>query len=560
MSSTIAQGIRGRMNADWKPSQPSAAPAGRKDLNNNNNEGTSIGQQAAWQATQDAKNTPSQQYPSDKQAPSNTQDDGQYHPNQPKPQTPQRGKALAAANQETTLGQQASSLIQQNPPSQQWSPNNQAPSNSQDDGQYHPNQQLSPNKQAPPITQDDGQYHPNSAGGKESPSTSSNDQYNPPQQPAEGQPQMNQAFTPTQHGPSINAYDNLQLDWSQVAPAGKSWNSVVDATQSPTPTQLHPTDHATSTSAPSIPTHSEPGSSASSSTSSPAARAGIVLSVGAAVALIALLILFPLYKRRKRLQKVLGDKEKEVIVHDPPLKGATQPLNEFISKVYSQSARLVSSTTTFMRPKRQTSNPAACFGDTHIGSETNNDTIVSHKSPRIRICPALQDSPSISVSSWETELSKSRSSSSFAQSEDAKREQTRSPNFDHVNGLGTLENLSVGNLIAVNPLMKNVYTVEMDYSSRRAGQLDLQAGQRLCVTQVFDSGWAMGVRLDCPEAGLVPRSHLSAEPDSQPLQCTGERRKSNRYSFHERTFNSFGSRFYSLFNPSAQEPHHSSPV
>ena len=183
-------------------------------------------------------------------------------------------------------------------------------------------------------------------------------------------------------------------------------------------------------------------------------------------------------------------------MQDPPLKGATQPLNEFISKVYSYGARLALLTPAFMRPKRQTSNPAACFGDTHIGSETNNDTIVSHKSPRIETCPAPHNSPPISVSSWETQLSKSRSSSSLAQPEDAKREQTGSPNPDHANGLGTLENLSVGNLVAANPLMTNIHTVEMDYSSRRAGQLDLQVGQRLCVMQVFDNGWVCYPLLD----------------------------------------------------------------
>lgn len=487
MSSTIAQNIAGLLNADSKPSQPSAAPAARNDLNNNN-KGTTSGQQAAWQATQDTKNTPNQN------SPSNTQDDGQYHPNQPKPQTPQVGKALDATNQETTPGQQASSLVPQNPPSQQLSPNKQTPPTTQDDGQYHPNQQLSPNKQAPPTTQDkqappttqdDGQYHPNPAGGKESSSTSSNGQYNPQQQPAEDHLQVDQASTQTQHGPSINAYDTQQLDWSKVGPASESWSSVVDATQSPTTTQLPPTAHATSTSAPSIPSSSETGSS----TSSPAARAGIVMSVAAAVALIALLILFPLCKRRRRLQKVLGDKQKEVIADDPPLKGASQSLNGFISKVHSHSTRLALLAPAFMRPERKTSSPAACFGDTHVGTETNNDIIVLHKSPQIKIFPAPQYSPPTSVSSWETELPKSRSISSLAQSGDGTREQAGSPDIGHENGLGTLENVSVGNLVAANPSMKNIYTVEMDYTSRRPGQLDVQAGQRLCIMQTFDNGW-----------------------------------------------------------------------
>lgn len=81
MSSTIAQEIPAGVNADWKPSQPSVAPAGSKFVNNNNKVAMPK-QRPIWQATQDAKNTPSQQSAPDKQAPANTQDDGQYHPNQ----------------------------------------------------------------------------------------------------------------------------------------------------------------------------------------------------------------------------------------------------------------------------------------------------------------------------------------------------------------------------------------------------------------------------------------------------------------------------------------------
>lgn len=304
---------------------------------------------------------------------------------------------------------------------------------------------MSPYKKATSNSQDDGQYHQDPAWGKEKPSIPSNEQQNPEQQPADGHPRVNQEST--QHGSNIHAYDSQQLGWNQVNPAGESWGSVVDATQSPSPTQLHPTSHATLTSAPSIPTSSESGSSASS----PAANAGIVLSVTAAVAIIAILILFPLYKQHKRRQRIFGEKPREVIVHHP-LKGATQPLYDFTSKVYSQSARMACSMADLLRPKGQTSNPAAYLGNTHIGSETNNATFFSNKSPSINIYPTSQHSPPKSVSSWETELSKWRSSSSLAQSEDTQRDQTRSPNLGYVNGLETQENLSVGNLVAANPL------------------------------------------------------------------------------------------------------------
>ncbi|CAG8146252.1 unnamed protein product [Penicillium salamii] len=118
----------------------------------------------------------------------------------------------------------------------------------------------------------------------------------------------------------------------------------------------------------------------------------------------------------------------------------------------------------------------------------------------------------------------------------------------------------MGNIVAVNPLMNKIYTVEMDYKSGKPGQLDLRAGQRLTILQVYDHGWAVAVRLDSPEAGLVPRSHISAVPDERPLACSDELAPSQRNSMIQQPLGALTSRFYSLF--SQPEPHRkpSSPV
>ncbi|KAJ9485486.1 hypothetical protein VN97_g7869 [Penicillium thymicola] len=589
MSPTVAQGMHeARLNAEWDPSQPSPAPIGREVLNNANKE-TTREQQALWQTVPDPENISSQNYSSDKQTASNAQHDGQYHRNQQSsPDKPvlsnTQDDGQYHENKQPSPDRQTASNPQndgQYHRNQQSSPDKPVPPNTQDDGQYHRNQQFSPDRQTASNAQDDGQYHRNQQfspdrqvppntpddGAKEGPLTSSSDVQNHPEQRiGEGYPQINQASTSTQHGPSINADGSQQLSWNEAAAAGGIWNSAIGDIQSPTTTQLHPLHttsltrsitQATSTSAPSIPASSTSGSG--STASSPAARAGIALSVTGAVGLIAILILLPLYKRRKRLRGVLDHGQKKFTEAGPPPKETRQSLNGFISKVYSHSARMVCLTTDYLIPKRQASNHDAYLGDTHIGSETNKAVRVSDKSPPIEIYPAAQPSTPISVASWETERSKMSSNDSVAHSEDQKREQTGSPNLGHVYGLGQLENLSVGNLIAINPRMNNIYTVEIDYNPRRADQLELRVGQHLCILQTFDNGWAMGVHLNCAEAGLVPRSHISAVPDSGPLQCTGEDTKSKRYSV-QRSSNSLTSRFYSLFKPSAQLPHPSSLV
>jgi hypothetical protein len=58
-----------------------------------------------------------------------------------------------------------------------------------------------------------------------------------------------------------------------------------------------------------------------------------------------------------------------------------------------------------------------------------------------------------------------------------------------VYGAASLENPSIGNLLAASPLINNVHVVEMDFVPSRDGQLELHTGQLLGISQVFDNGW-----------------------------------------------------------------------
>ncbi|KAJ5979259.1 hypothetical protein N7501_002601 [Penicillium viridicatum] len=523
MSPTIAHGIyNARSNAEWKPTPPSATPAGEAVLHNAN-KGTTREQQA-WQTTQAGNIL------QNKQAPSNFRDDGQYHPNRP----PSSGNNIMSGRQ-ASQGGNALDATSKGTPTQQSSPYQQTSPDTQDDGQYNPNQHSSPDKH--------DLYNTYDYSVKGMPLTSSSNGLYNPGQLAEAYPPINQEFPPSQHGPSTNAHSNQEL-------GGRCYGV----------TYRHP---ATRT------THYQPGgniqcffnahilSNEFKSASSPAARAGIVLSVIGAVGLIAVLILLPLHKRRKRLRRILGPDHKKV-AEDEPLPMGIRPLDGFITKIYNRSARMVCFTKGFLRRTRQTSDHAEYFDDSQTVNGATK-TIISQKPPTDNYPAPYYTSPT-SGASWEIERPQPCLNNFVAhskqQTSEQTPEQTGNPNLGHLYGLGSLENLSVGNLIAAKQPVDNIYTVEIDYSSRRADQLELRVGQRLCILQAFDNGWAMGVRLDRPEAGLVPRSHISA--NSEPLQR--ESRKSKKYPSPQQPLNSLTSRFYSLFSEPVQQPHPTSIV
>ncbi|KAJ6000912.1 hypothetical protein N7481_001321 [Penicillium waksmanii] len=434
MTSTIVQSIHNtHLIAKWGSSQPSVVPGVRKFMNKAT-QGTSWDQQGSSQDQQDAEGLVSQQFPSDKNSPS-------HH---------------------------------------------------QDDGQYHPDKQSSSAKKGISQTWDDDQYHEGSPWGEETPSTPSSNghQYNRNQQATEGQPHMAKQLASTQLGTTFNAdgvqYDpNQQSNWDHIAPSGEDLNSAVDTIQPSNPTQSHPvvtTNLATSTSVPSIPASPTSNTSASST----AAHAGIALSVTGTAGFIAVLILLPLYKKRRRLRQALSEKE-SVSIHNP-LDSTSRFFNEFLSKIYIYGIRLISSMSDLVRPKRQTLRHVTYFGGTQPGNETGSATIDSSKSPQIEIRSTLEHSPPASIAFWVTE-STSSSHSMKAPSKDQYRGQTECPYVGHIYDMDPLEKTSMENLLAAHPLVKDIYTVEMDYNSSRVGQLDLRVGQRLAILQTFDSGW-----------------------------------------------------------------------
>lgn len=508
-------------------------------------------------------------------------DDGQYHPNQQgsadkgtasNTQSQQGGKALSSTSQQVGSGQQTGGGLQSGN-DQQAGNGLQTTAGQQgalEGGQKAPSSQgqQSSSQNMTPAQNQDGQYHPDSTWNQQNSANDNSGQasHAPSQQQDGSQVQPNQQGAPVQHGASMQADKIDQSNWNQAA-STNDWTSPASSALSPTATEKEPqhTSAEASTSAPSLPASQSSQSSDTSATSA-AASAGIALAVIAALGLIAVLILLPLYKKRKRLRKLLGQDQKVVVMEQPP-KNRMQPVNEFMARSYSHSHRMVRSATGYFKYKRQTppqfpqtSRAPSSSSRKSSNQEKPHPTITAVQSSHSTLPPTLHYSPPASFATWSTEGSKSSSNNSVAPSHDERQVESPTSNLGQFYGLGSVENLSMGNLVAVNPLMNKIYSVEMDYNSGKPGQLVLRVGQRLTILQVYDHGWAVAVRLDSPEAGLVPRSHISAVPDQNPLQTSDAIPKSNRNSLVPQPITALTSRFYSLFSHNSQNRHPSSPV
>ncbi|CAG8242198.1 unnamed protein product [Penicillium salamii] len=459
-------------------------------------------------------------------------------------------QAAQAASNGGTAGQQTASGQNSSPQLAQQAQDSQSQtSSSSSQGQANSN------------AQSNGQYSAQSNGNQQSGSSSygsAQSQSGQQQQQQGGSTQSNQQPAPAQHGPSMEADRIEQSDWIQNAPTNTQWNSAVDHTQSPIPTETqaqHTTAQEASTSPPGIPSSQSQGTTATSA----AASAGIALAVIATLGLIAVLILVPLHKKRKRLRKLLGHHQREKDM-DERLKRHMHQVNDYVVRGYAQTHRMARSATGFLRPKRHASpyvgHVSPNLGQTSRNASTSekvNPTIIPIQSPELALHPAFDHSPHPSFTSWSTTRSKSSCNSSLHHPHDDRPLSPTSNNLGQFYGQGSAENLSMGNIVAVNPLMNKIYTVEMDYKPGKPGQLDLRAGQRLTILQVYDHGWAVAVRLDSPEAGLVPRSHISAVPDERPIACSDELAPSQRNSMVQQPLGALTSRFYSLF--AQPEPH-----
>lgn len=443
-------------------------------------------------------------------------DDGQYHPNQQMPadkgaesntQSQQGGKGLDSTSQQMASGQQTGGGPQtsgglqtgnglQTTAGQQGAPGG---------GQKTPSSQSqqSPSQNLTPAQNQDGQYHPDSTWNQQNSANDNSGQasHAHSQQQEGSQVQPNQQGAPVQHGSSMQADKIDQSNWNQAPPTTNDWSSPASSAPSPTATEKEPqhTSAEASTSAPSIPASQSSQSSDTSATSA-AASAGIALAVIAALGLIAVLVLLPLYKKRKRLRKLLGHDQKVIIMEQPP-KNRMQPVNEFMARSYSHSHRMVRSATGYLKSKRQpppqfaqTSRAPSSSSRTSSNQQKPHPTVTAVQASHSTLPPTLHYSPPASFATWSTEGSKSSSNNSVAPSHDERQVESPTSNLGQFYGLGSAENLSMGNLVAVNPLMNKIYSVEMDYNSGKPGQLVLRVGQRLTILQVYDHGWVRNSR------------------------------------------------------------------
>ncbi|KAJ5614343.1 hypothetical protein N7528_007997 [Penicillium herquei] len=492
---------------------------------------------------------------------SQTQNDGQYHPTQPE------------STEVSTLGTPGEGL---------YHPNQQDAHSTFDDGQYHPYQKVSGETQVAPNAPINTGIRPQSSTGLEA-----------------FQPQKTQPATLIQSSSALKATNAVQ-DQSLLAPGTQGLlydqipSSTLEATVSSTSIQQM---SATTTGSPdsSIASLAAHKTSTSWASSHAAQAASISCAVILAVAFIAGLILFPLYKKQKLQKRLAASREKTLPNRKPPRK----LFSSF--KFWSGGFRKISAMTYFVRPKRHndsitvlpyfTSNdtlekePKAFIATVHDDKQRvfsvakKTPTLITIKDPVILKALTLEihrtktdeacKSPGSAESPQEEggsspHVSSSRSSVSEGHSEYSSSQQTELSNEDTICSPSSLNSPKIGNLLSANPSINNVYMVEIDFTPRKTGQLEIQQGQSLGISKIFDNGWvsrvffsfftdhenladqlkALGVRLDSPEAGLVPRSHLSASPIRQQVQCDEQRRSSKRYSLPQQTFNALSSRFY----------------
>lgn len=504
----------GRSQVDQKSSWVPPVPASDSVLGTGIS-GTGAGQsspngsQSSYQSAAQ-QSTPGQQSPA-------VPDDGQYHPNQyssvdkavPSNTENQQGaKGLDSTSpqvgpgQQTTGWQQGTSQGGEKPPGIQAKPSplpSSRPGQNQDNGQYHPDLISNGHSgQANPAQQQTGNQVQQQAGNQVQPNQQAAPAQHGSNMQTGSQFQQNQQAAPAQQGANMQADQMDQSSWNQATPTTNDWNSQAISAQSATPTEKEPqhtTSAEASTSTPSIPASQASNSPATSA----AASAGIALAVAAALAFIAIIVLLPLYKKRKRLRKLLAQNEKVIIMEQPPRR-RMQPVNEFMARSYSRSHHLVRSATGYFKSKPQAplhfvqaSRAPSSSSHTSSNREKAQTTVTAVRAPH-STPSTLHGSPPASFATWSTERSKSSSNSSVAPSHEERQLESPTSNLGQFYGLGSAENLSMGNLVAVNPLMNKIYSVEMDYNSGKPGQLVLRVGQRLTILQVYDHGWVRVLR------------------------------------------------------------------
>jgi hypothetical protein len=131
--------------------------------------------------------------------------------------------------------------------------------------------------------------------------------------------------------------------------------------------------------------------------------------------------------------------------------------------------------------------------------------------------------------------------------------------------MGSLDNTSTGNLLALNPSINERYVVERAFQPANPGQLEIRVGEEVGISQVFENGFVCScshplwqaaninqclcIRVDCSEAGLVPRSHLASAPATRAVRVD-DKRKSANLKEKSGALSALTPRFYTFFRNS----------
>ncbi|KZF25205.1 hypothetical protein L228DRAFT_236326 [Xylona heveae TC161] len=90
--------------------------------------------------------------------------------------------------------------------------------------------------------------------------------------------------------------------------------------------------------------------------------------------------------------------------------------------------------------------------------------------------------------------------------------QTSATTVDAKNSGCIMPSQPKGNAPFQGPIMLNVHRVQMDFKPSMDDELELHAGQLVRLLHEYDDGWALCIRLDRSQQGVVPRTCLSANP------------------------------------------------
>ncbi|RMJ21590.1 hypothetical protein PHISP_07545, partial [Aspergillus sp. HF37] len=185
--------------------------------------------------------------------------------------------------------------------------------------------------------------------------------------------------------------------------------------------------------------------------------------------------------------------------------------------------------------------PGAGAGGTRTPQSLSHPSLKSSGTDAISPLEPLQPPPtarslsSSSSTAWETQQEAPSPALSLGS--------PRSP-------LGSFDNPSTGNLLALNPSINERYVVERAFQPTNPGQLEIRVGEEVGISQVFENGFALCIRIDCSEAGLVPRSHLASAPSTRTVRVEDKRKSANLPSEKNSTLSALAPRFYTFFRNS----------